>query len=210
MIKLRVTEILQIFGLFLALFAICIAITINFHPLYYFMVTKENLGEKAGVSNAHLIKSYKDLLNFLNFPWITELHMKLPTSYAAMQHYRDVKALFLKDYVVATMGILYSYWYLKKLRIQKCMWILIQPIYYLIIMIVLVLFAMLINFNNFFIVFHKILFRNNDWLFDPNLDPIINALPESYFMACFILFLSLFFACLIGLLMCGKNELKKK
>ena len=34
-----------------------------------------------------------------------------------------------------------------------------------------------------------IIFNNDAWLFNPLTDPIINALPEAYFMHCFILFL---------------------
>lgn len=52
------------------------------------------------------------------------------------------------------------------------------------IMIVL----MLHNFDRFFVIFHQVLFHNQDWLFDPNTDPIINVLPTTFFEQCFILF----------------------
>ena len=38
------------------------------------------------------------------------------------------------------------------------------------------------NFSETFIYFHKLFFRNNYWIFDPTTDPIINALPEEFFM----------------------------
>ena len=50
-------------------------------------------------------------------------------------------------------------------------------------------FFMLIGFDQFFIAFHGLFFNNDAWLFNPLTDPIINALPEAYFMHCFILFL---------------------
>ncbi|EGT4138481.1 DUF1461 domain-containing protein, partial [Clostridium perfringens] len=39
-------------------------------------------------------------------------------------------------------------------------------------------------------------FNNDYWIFDPNKDPIINVLPESYFLflAIFILFLVMIFS----------------
>ncbi len=44
-----------------------------------------------------------------------------------------------------------------------------------------------VDFSKAFIIFHKIFFRNNYWIFDPNVDPIINALPEELFMIEFML-----------------------
>ena len=41
------------------------------------------------------------------------------------------------------------------------------------------------NFDSFFVVFHHLLFSNTNWLFDPNLDPIINILTEGFFASCF-------------------------
>ena len=50
---------------------------------------------------------------------------------------------------------------------------------------VVVLPFALANFDTFFITFHKIIFNNNNWLFDPTTDPIINILTEDFFAACF-------------------------
>ena len=48
-----------------------------------------------------------------------------------------------------------------------------------------------INFDASFNLFHKIFFSNNYWLFDPDLDPIINILPETFFFHEAILIISL-------------------
>lgn len=39
-----------------------------------------------------------------------------------------------------------------------------------------------INFDATFTTFHKIFFNNDYWLFDPELDPVINILPQEFFM----------------------------
>ena len=46
-----------------------------------------------------------------------------------------------------------------------------------------------INFEKSFVLFHKLLFSNDYWVFDPEKDPIILMLPEEFFMhaACAIL-----------------------
>ena len=41
-----------------------------------------------------------------------------------------------------------------------------------------------IDFSWAFTMFHKIFFRNDYWIFDPTIDPVINALPEELFMIC--------------------------
>ena len=42
----------------------------------------------------------------------------------------------------------------------------------------------LIDFSWAFTMFHKLFFRNDYWIFDPRIDPIIIALPEELFMIC--------------------------
>ncbi len=51
----------------------------------------------------------------------------------------------------------------------------------LIIMPLLLTVPILLNFEKSFIIFHKLLFRNDYWIFNPNLDPVINILPEEFF-----------------------------
>lgn len=48
-------------------------------------------------------------------------------------------------------------------------------------------FLAAIDFENAFIIFHKIVFRNDFWVFDYRSDPVINILPEAFFMHCFIM-----------------------
>ena len=42
------------------------------------------------------------------------------------------------------------------------------------------------NWNKVFLTFHKILFRNNYWIFDPVSDPVILILPDTFFLQCVI------------------------
>ncbi|WP_201330538.1 lipoprotein intramolecular transacylase Lit, partial [Lactobacillus nasalidis] len=41
------------------------------------------------------------------------------------------------------------------------------------------------DFDSFFRIFHTFFFHNNNWLFDPATDPVINVLTEGFFAACF-------------------------
>lgn len=51
--------------------------------------------------------------------------------------------------------------------------------------LVLGLVGVFIGFEQFFTLFHQILFVGDDtWLFDPAKDPVILILPENFFLAC--------------------------
>lgn len=61
---------------------------------------------------------------------------------------------------------------------------------------------MILDWDALFTAFHKLFFRNDYWLFDPDTDPVINLLPDSYFLHCLagILVLLLFFSLLSAFL----------
>ncbi len=40
-----------------------------------------------------------------------------------------------------------------------------------------------VNFDGFFITFHKLLFRNNDWLLNPRSDLLLQLMPLNFFIA---------------------------
>src|SRR5699024_11703113 len=102
--------------------------------------------------------------------------------------------------------IIYFLFYLKR---HKRFWRLVQPFKIGMLVPIVFGFFMLVGFDRFFILFHETFFNNDDWLFDPTTDPIINVLPEQFFMHSFILFfilIELFFAFFVII---GKRELKR-
>lgn len=48
-------------------------------------------------------------------------------------------------------------------------------------------------------MFHKIMFRNDYWLFDEALDPVIKILPDAFFFHCAVMIILLI---LFGSLLC--------
>ena len=46
---------------------------------------------------------------------------------------------------------------------------------------IIVSIPLIINFNYFFIKFHELVFSNDYWIFDPEIDPVINILPQNVF-----------------------------
>ena len=56
-----------------------------------------------------------------------------------------------------------------------------------------------VNWEYVFVTFHQLVFNNDYWLFDPTTDPIINILPDVYFMHCAIM---IFVLVMAGSLLC--------
>ena len=61
----------------------------------------------------------------------------------------------------------------------------------LILLPMILMLPVVINFKGSFVLFHKIMFNNDYWIFDPNLDPVINILPEKFFFHAGIMILIL-------------------
>ena len=51
----------------------------------------------------------------------------------------------------------------------------------LILLPMILMLPIVLNFSGSFVLFHKIMFDNDYWIFDPSLDPVINILPEEFF-----------------------------
>ena len=59
-----------------------------------------------------------------------------------------------------------------------------------------------LNWDFCFVLFHKILFRNDYWIFDPACDPVITILPDAYFLhAAALILLCVLAASLFSLLL---------
>ena len=66
---------------------------------------------------------------------------------------------------------------------ESSSWMLASPIIVCVLPL-LIGAACAIDFNRIFVLFHQLVFNNDDWLFSPSEDPIILFLPERFFMQC--------------------------
>lgn len=172
-----------------------IILTLIVFPLF---VWRDNLQDVAGLSTSMLYRDYLKLLAYLQMPWITHLHIAdFPMSASGLQHFVDVRHLFIFDIVVfiITTPLAVRFW--RELRADHTRFLLVRPFSIGAIVPLIFLGLMAINFDRVFVTFHEVLFRNSDWEFDPGTDPIINVLPEDFFMACFVLALVLFEVALV-------------
>lgn len=190
--RFKITDI--IIGILFSLFFISIGViaAVNFRFIYYFDIKNLKIAEFSGYDSNVIIKNYNALIDYnspffkgaLKFP-------SLPSSPEALQHFAEVKNIFVSFYYIAIITfilclIIIFYKAKKKdksyLRVSSIT-VLVLPL--------LVGIGCAINFDAAFVLFHKIFFRNNFWLFDPVTDPIITLLPDIYFLHALIIIIAI-------------------
>lgn len=193
-------------ALFLLLVTTVITVTINAYPLYWWESNRLNLAATLGLSHTQLLENYNQMMGYLNNPFQTDFNLSdFSHSASGAYHFYEVKQLFQLNYLVLLITLLPGLAFLRHLKRSGGMWRLVRPFQVAAAIPVMVGFVIITSFDWFFVTFHQLFFNNDDWLFDPVTDPIINALPESYFMLCFIFG----FLLLEGLLMIGIRQGKK-
>lgn len=156
-----------------------------FRPLYLFDLRTLRLPELTGYSEAEILQNYDYLIRTcLPFYNGTFQLPTLPSSDSAIQHFADVRLIFYCIYAIAAASILALIFIIRlKKKNQDFHYLKVSGILVLALPAVLGVFSV-ISFHTFFMVMHQILFRNDFWLFDPVTDPIIDFLPEEYFLHC--------------------------
>ena len=183
-----------IYSIALSLVIICTAVaaTVFFEPLYYSDIERYDLVERTGMSEQEIRDNYDEMIRFLMRWEGDELTLPtLPMSEGGKIHFADVKHVFngVKILGLASLGIALLCFFV--LRRQNRRGSLIAAgIITLGIPAVLGAFVA-VAWDRFFILFHKIFFHNDYWIFDAKTDPVITILPDGFFMHCMIMIVAL-------------------
>lgn len=174
-------------GILWTLFFISLGLilAINLRPLYYANIHWFDLESNTGLTAQEIKSNYNALIDYCSPFYFGALQFpSMKASISGLSHFAEVKVLFNLFYItffvssVLLLGIIVhkkkqnQYRYLKVSSITS------------IVLPILTLLACSIDFETAFIIFHRIFFRNDDWLFDPSTDPIITILPEVFFLQC--------------------------
>ncbi|WP_347300162.1 TIGR01906 family membrane protein [Dolosigranulum savutiense] len=194
-------------SLFLTMLTLSIALTILFVPLFEWSLYIGNIPEQVGMRHETIMENYYVLLRYLHAPWINELHMPdFPTSASGAFHFYEVKILFGINYAVLFLSGICSIYYVKYLKKQQYLWSLKQPFKVAIAVPIALTIFLAFSFDYMFVLFHQILFNNEDWLFNPATDPIITVLTQDFFMYCFLFAFILLESMLVGGYLIGKTS----
>lgn len=192
--KPKATDILV--GILFTLFIISLGViaTVNFRSLYYFDIDYLNIANDSGISKEIIIDNYNALIDY-NSPFF-QGDLKLPdlsSSLDGLQHFVDVKNIFTTFYYIAGITLILCGTIIIYKKVKKdYSYLLVSSIAVLLIPAMAAI-ASIINFDATFVVFHKIFFRNDFWLFDPSTDPVITILPDTFFLHSLIFLISFVF-----------------
>ena len=140
-------------------------------------------------------QNFNVLMNYLTNPFNHLLQMpEFPSSASGIHHFAVVKGLFhlAQGIALVTLPMFFLFW---RQVIRKGFLSLYRRgiLIMLSLPLVLGLIGVFIGFDQFFTLFHQILFVGDDtWLFDPAKDPVILILPETFFLHAFVLFFCLY------------------
>lgn len=192
------------FCIFLSLFFILASIefTLLFKPLYYFDIQNLNIEHQSGFSKTEIVKNYDYIINYFSNP--KEQEFELPSitySKYGQIHFKEVKNIFnIIVILLTTTGIISILGLIIKTR-RKEFYLLKLTASILMLTPTILLLFFIINFNKAFVVFHKIFFNNDYWEFDSKLDPIINILPQEFFLHAALLIVVLLYLSSIALIL---------
>lgn len=139
--------------------------------------------------------NFNVLMDYLTNPLSQVLAMPdFPSSASGIHHFAVVKGLFhlAQGVALVTLPMFFLFW---KQVVRRGFLSLYRGglLLMLSLPLVLGLIGVFIGFDQFFTLFHQILFVGDDsWLFDPAKDPVILILPEDFFLHAFLLFFCLY------------------
>ena len=188
----RLLNILISFSL--AMFIICGSVILGLKCkfVYYNDIEKLNISAMSGFSEEEIKRNYDYLIDYNLNNKVEEFD--LPTIKYSKQgkiHFEEVrnifqviKKVFYISGIISILGIILS---IKKKNIKFLNTTSIMTI----LLPIITAIPIVINFNYFFIKFHEAVFSNDYWIFDPNIDPVINMLPQDIFFHIGILILAI-------------------
>lgn len=186
-------NVLISFCLSVVIIAGAVRFTMGFKSLYYFDVDYLDIPATSGISREDIRLNYDYLIDF-NLSKDKDLEFKMPTLKSSTQgkiHFEEVRDIFQNVNkvmtVFCTVSLIGVYFSLKNKNLE----ILNFTSKTLLVIPLTLSIPIILNFKKSFIIFHKLLFDNNYWIFDPKLDPVIDILPERFFFHAGIMILVL-------------------
>ena len=176
------------------LFLLSLAILVTIYLawiLYPFEISWLNLTSRVHLKSEIIHYNFHILMDYLTNPFNQVLEMPdFPSSVSGLHHFAVVKAFFHLTQGVALVSLPVFFLFWKNVVRKGFLSLYRKPLVFMVgLPVGLGLFGLFIGFEQFFTLFHQILFVGDDtWLFDPAKDPVILILPENFFLHCFILF----------------------
>ncbi len=198
--------------LFFLIVSFSVTLTLNFRPLYYMDIDALNIEQRSGLSKEEIKLNYDALIDYNSiFGGVEELEFPtLAMSETGRIHFEEVKVIFVFfQWAAVVCAVLTAVLlYLNKKQENYKFWKYTSILSVGIPAILGVLIA--VNWDMVFVLFHKLMFNNDYWIFDASTDPVIMILPDSFFMHCAIMILGCVIVGSVGCLAMYKKISKQK
>lgn len=174
----KITSIIIL--LFLILFNAILVLNSTF--IFKLYMIKSNIPSQLSIPLENILLDYNSIISYLRNPLSNKLSFEHFTlSNSGEFHFFEVKKIFLFIYLFLFLtSILLVILFIKKRALLKSSLKCLNftaPLFFTILSV-----YFLIDFDYVFALFHKLIFNNNYWIFNPVTDSIITVLPESFFM----------------------------
>ena len=168
------------------IFCMAVVIVLNFRQIYYYDLKLLDLKKKAGLDDWIIRRNYDTLIDYnLVTKHVSELRFpSFPMSESGLVHFAEVKRILVViQYLCGASLVLFLLGFLRKLYRRDYGCLKLMSMLTLVIPFALGTAAVL-DWQQFFVRFHELLFSNDYWIFDPVTDPVIKILPDEFFFHC--------------------------
>ena len=199
--KIKAWSILLSLILTLTLISLAVVLTLACKPLYYLDIHALHIPETTGYTISEIKANYDAVIDYsLSFGKVPLEFPTFPMSEGGRIHFEEVKNIFNLFKYMAIFGTLTgAAGILRQCRKQSYGYLKLTAI--LTVALPAVIGATVaLNWDWTFAAFHELAFNNDYWLFDPATDPVINILPDAYFLHWAVMILVLV---ILGSLICG-------
>lgn len=204
------SDFLASFSLIVFIISSAVVFTLFFKPLYFFDISFLDIPAYSGIEKNEIMHNYNALINYNSVFYTGELVFpSLPMSLTGLVHFAEVKNIFSAIQIICIISF-FSSAILCVIKIKKRSFKFLRLTVYLAAFIIGAFgLISLINWDWFFLTFHKILFKNSFWAFNSIMDPIITILPSEFFTHCAIMIIVIVAISLVMLLLIYRH-LKKR
>jgi len=192
--KNKCISILFSIASFILIVTCSIAVPIYCRPFYFWHIEALNL-EKSGYTAAQIKEAYNEILDYLTLPGGTFHAGVFPFTESGASHFADCKTLFAINaalLIISAIFILAVLVLKKQNRIGTLYIGSFHAVFYAAIfcigLILLITVLASMDFYAAFVTFHSIFFPGKEnWILNYRTDPIINVMPQDFFMNCAVL-----------------------
>ncbi len=215
-----IIEIILGISIFLLVTSFAVLFTLKFKPLYYSNIERHDLVSNTGWSYEKITNNYDILIDYNSIFGPDKLVFDdIRMSEEGDIHFEEVKAIFIAIEVIfvvslAVTVLLGVYCFNPKNAGDS-----VQPTSYRPLLLatilnfvvpIIIIIRIAIDWETAFVLFHNIFFRNDYWIFDQYTDPVIKILPDTFFMECAIMIISIIFVTGILLYIVYKKKRQAK